>query len=125
MATKIERSLVCDLTGEPADETVDFGLAGKAYTVDLTRHHADALREILADYVRVAQPAGKLATSNGSKQRAVRPGSNREQTQAIRDWARSQGMTVSDRGRISAEVKAKFDAAHAPAATPEPQPAWA
>lgn len=125
MATKIERSLVCDLTGEPADETIEFGLAGKAYTVDLTKHHADGLREILADYIKVAQPAGKLTTSNGSKQRAARPGSNREQLAAVRQWGRNNGFDVNDRGRISAALQQAFDAAHAAPATPEPQPAWA
>ena len=124
MATKVETSLVCDLTGEPAEETVEFGLAGKAYTIDLTKHHADGLREILADYIKVAQPAGKLATSGGSKQRAARPGSNREHSQAVREWARAQGMTVSDRGRISTEVQAQFDAAHAGTAVPAREMAW-
>jgi hypothetical protein len=29
---------------------------------------------------------------------------DREQNQAIREWARKRGMKVSDRGRISSEV---------------------
>jgi hypothetical protein len=126
VATKVERTLVCDLTGEPADETIDFGLAGKAFTVDLTKHHADALREILADYIKVAQPAGKLATtnSNGSKPRAASPGSNREHLAAVRAWLRQQGHQVQDRGRIAANLMAEFDAAHTPT-TSERQPAWA
>jgi hypothetical protein len=33
-----------------------------------------------------------------------RPSIDREQNQAIRDWARKRGMKVSDRGRIPAEV---------------------
>jgi hypothetical protein len=37
--------------------------------------------------------------------KAARPASaDREQNQAIREWARKQGMKVSDRGRIPAEV---------------------
>jgi hypothetical protein len=105
---------VCDLTGEPADETVDFGLSGKAYTIDLTKNHADGLREILADYIKVAQPAGKLATSsNGSKPRAAKPGSNREHLAAVRSWLRQQGHDVKDRGRLPADLVAKFDEAHA------------
>ncbi len=38
-----------------------------------------------------------------------RPSIDREQNQAIRDWARKRGMKVSDRGRIPAEV---LDAYH-------------
>lgn len=111
MAQKVTTELVCDLTGDPADETVQFGIGGKAFEVDLTKQHADALREILDDYVRVARPAGKLgspakARSNGA------PPRDREHAQAVRAWLRQQGHVVSDRGRISGELQAKFDEAH-------------
>jgi hypothetical protein len=133
VATKTIVEKVCDLTGLPADETVEFGLADKAYRVDLTAHHAEALREILADYIRVAQPIGKLnVAGNGHKARSVgsKPGSNREHLAAVRAWLRQQGETVNDRGRIAADQMAKFDAAHAspavsaPAAY-EPSRGWA
>jgi hypothetical protein len=35
---------------------------------------------------------------------------------AIREWAKSQGVQVSDRGRISQEIRDKFNAAHGAAA---------
>jgi Lsr2 len=125
VATKVERTLVCDLTGAPADETLDFALQGRAYTIDLTQHHADALKEILADYIKVAQPAGKLATaSNGFKPRAAKPGSNREHLAAVRAWLRQQGHDVKDRGRLPADLMAKFDAAHT-GQTQQAAPSWA
>jgi hypothetical protein len=31
----------------------------------------------------------------------------------VRAWAKSQGIAVNERGRISADLRAKFDAAHA------------
>jgi hypothetical protein len=37
---------------------------------------------------------------------------DREQTTAIRNWARSQGLTVSDRGRLSQSIIDQFEAAH-------------
>jgi hypothetical protein len=132
MAQKVIRETICDLTGEPADETVEFGLADKVYRIDLTKNHADGLREILADYIRVAQPIGKLNVASGSgyKARATSGGvrADREQLRAIREWAKGQGLSVSDRGRISSEIRAKFDAAHADGSqTPahEPHRAWA
>lgn len=136
MATKVERTVVCDLTGEPADETVEFGLADKAYRIDLTKNHADGLREILADYIKVAQPIGKLnVAGNGHKARSsgAKPGSNREHLAAVRAWLRQQGYSVQDRGRIAADLMAKFDAAHQPSGTEqapdqpavEPHRAWA
>ena len=43
---------------------------------------------------------------------AARPG--REQLQAIRDWARKAGYGVSERGRISQQIRDAFEAAHQP-----------
>src|SRR4051794_13480730 len=43
----------------------------------------------------------------------------------VRAWARSNGHTVSDRGRIPAAVQAAYDAAHAAPATPPAPPAEA
>ncbi|MGH7961888.1 MAG: histone-like nucleoid-structuring protein Lsr2, partial [Candidatus Binatia bacterium] len=48
MAQKVEVLLIDDISGEPADETVRFGLDGKDYEIDLTAKHALALRENLA-----------------------------------------------------------------------------
>jgi nucleoid-associated protein Lsr2 len=113
MVQKVITELVCDLTGEPAAETVEFGIGGRAFEVDLTQKHADALREILEDYVKVARPAGKLtAASNSRRSSGTRASVDREQMRAIREWARQHGHNVSDRGRISAEIKQAFDAAH-------------
>ena len=41
-------------------------------------------------------------------------------TAELRAWARAQGMDVGDRGRLSPQVRAAWDAAHA--ATPAPEP---
>lgn len=37
------------------------------------------------------------------------PGSD---ANAVRAWARAQGLEVSDRGRVSAEIRKAYDAAH-------------
>jgi len=37
---------------------------------------------------------------------------DREQTKAIREWARKNGHEVSDRGRIAAPIMEAFEAAH-------------
>ncbi len=114
MATQTKIELICDLTGDPADETVEFGLAGKVYELDLTKQHAAALKEILEDYVKVARPVGKLSTSAGLKRGSgsTSTQANRDQTAAIRRWAREAGKSVSDRGRIPLEIKNEFEQAH-------------
>ncbi|HEY2206292.1 MAG TPA: Lsr2 family protein [Pseudonocardia sp.] len=108
MAQKVVVSLVDDLDGGKAVETVQFSLDGKNYEIDLSEKHAKALRDALATYVGAAR-----RPSGGRRGRAAsspsRPAADREQNQAIRDWARSQGMDVSDRGRIPSDV---IDAYH-------------
>ena len=98
-----------DLDGSPAVETVRFGYAGRDYEIDLNEEHAAALDEALAAYVEHARRA------DGVKPRRARPAEERrspEELRAIRRWAREQGLQVSDRGRIAAEIVAKYDEAH-------------
>ena len=103
MAQKVTVSLVDDLSGAQADETVSFGLDGKSYEIDLSSKNADKLRETLADYVAAARkPGGGRRAAAASAAR--RPAVDREQNQAIREWARNKGMKVNDRGRIPSEV---------------------
>ncbi len=113
MAQIREVRLVDDLDGEAADETVEFGIDGKSYEIDLSKENAGRLRDVLADFVTAARRAGGRRRSSagtgtasggaGSAPRG-RTAIDREQNQAIREWARKQGMKVSDRGRIPAEV---------------------
>ena len=121
MAQKTVVTLIDDLDPESeADETVEFGLDGVTFQIDLTDDNASGLRGSLADYVAHARrqggrgraggrrgtPAGGALTSrrNGSAPTPV----DREQNQATREWARKQGMTVSDRGRIPSQVTEAF-----------------
>lgn len=111
MAQKVTVSLIDDLDGDRADETVEFGLDGKNYEIDLSDANAEKLREALASYVAAARRPGGRRRSGGNAPAAAarRPSIDREQNQAIRDWARKRGMKVSDRGRIPADV---LDAYH-------------
>lgn len=107
MAQIREVRLIDDLDGEAADETIEFGIDGKNYEIDLSKENAGKLREALASYVAAARRSGgrrSRGSSGGGGAAARRPSIDREQNQAIRDWARKRGMKVSDRGRIPAEV---------------------
>ena len=109
MAQQVTVSLVDDLSGSRADETVAFGLDGKFYEIDLSASNAEKLRDVLAQFVGAARKAGRTgrATARADATVAVsaRPAAvDREQNQAIREWARKRGMKVSDRGRLPAEV---------------------
>jgi Lsr2 len=107
MAQKVTVTLVDDLDGTEAEETVEFGLDGASYQIDLSEENAERLRDALAEYVDHARRSGgrKRSTTRPAAGRPARPATaDREQNQAIRAWARKQGMKVSDRGRIPSEV---------------------
>ena len=101
MARKVQYLLVDDLDGGEAEETVSFALDGTSYEIDLSKQNAKALRDALATYVSSARRAG------GRRGRSR--GGRASDTAAIRDWARSQGMKISDRGRIPADIIEKYE----------------
>jgi hypothetical protein len=110
MAQKVQVLLVDDIDGGTADETVTFALDGVSYEIDLTTDNAAKLRDGLATWVGHARKvSGRSAARVASSPRSR---SARGDAQAIRDWAKAHGHKVSERGRISAEVKAAYEAAH-------------
>jgi hypothetical protein len=113
MAQKVLVQLVDDLDGSTAEQTVEFALDGVQYQIDLSDRNAGALREALEPFVSAARRAGgrKRSAARGGAARGSSAG-DRERNQAIREWARKQGMNVSERGRIPAEVVEAYDKAH-------------
>lgn len=109
MAQKVNIVLVDDLDGSEADETVSFGLDGTSYEIDLNDSNAAALREALGGYVGHARKVTGGARRGRKASGASATGSN---TKDVRGWAKAQGMDVSERGRISADVQRAYDAAH-------------
>jgi hypothetical protein len=109
MAQKVNIVLVDDLDGTEATETVTFGLDGSTYEIDLNDANAAALREALSGYVGHAR---KVAGGARRGRRASSGSSSSSNTKDVREWARAQGMDVSERGRISADVQQAYDAAH-------------
>jgi len=104
MATKITVALDDDLEGGPADETMRFAIGGTAYEIDLNKKNARAFRKQLAPFIEHARKAGR-------GQRRPRTSSARQRSGDIRAWAQGQGIAVSGRGRIPANVVAQYDAA--------------
>lgn len=104
-----------DLDGsEDAVSTISIALDKVSYEIDLSAANEARLRDKLARFVDAAtEVKSKPTPRRGQKSAAVastRP--DKEQTQAIREWARANGHKVSDRGRISAAIQAAFGAAH-------------
>lgn len=119
MAQKTKVILIDDVEGGEADETVTFALDGVSYEIDLTSERAAQLRDALAPWVGHARKAGGRSGASGSGRRAARStGSSGSgstgsgvDTAAVREWARENGHTVSERGRISGAVLEAYKAA--------------
>lgn len=112
MASKTIIELTDDIDGSAATESVPFGIDGVSYRIDLSDENAAELRARLAPFVESAhKDTGR--TGKTYTRRQSRPALGRAQSQAIREWARANGEKVSDRGRIPAELLARFQAAQA------------
>ena len=116
MAKKVTVTLIDDVDGEAiADETVEFGLDGISYEIDLSADNAALLREQLESWVENARRvSGRKRVKQAAAPTAPksRVSVDREQSAAIRDWARRNGHKVSARGRISAEVIEAYNQAN-------------
>lgn len=107
MARKVQVVLEDDIDGSTGAETVHFAVDGKAYEIDLSEANAAKLRESLAPWVGAA----RRESSSGSETRRRSP-RRTEDTADIRRWATENGIPVSSRGRISADLRARYEAAH-------------
>src|SRR5215211_2961086 len=109
MAQKVQVVLIDDIDGGSADETIKFALDSTQYEIDLSTANAARLRNALAEFVGHARkaPSGR----GGRRARGGSAGSGGKSAE-IRSWARQQGLTVNERGRIPADLAAKFEAAH-------------
>jgi hypothetical protein len=110
MAQKVQTLLVDDLDGSEAVSTISFGLDGTDYEIDLNEAHAAELRASLAEYVGAGRKVGSAQRRN-SRSGARRSVNGQPTPSEVRDWAKSQGIEVRDRGRVPAELIVKFKAA--------------
>jgi len=103
--------LVDDLDGGAAHETVTFGLDGVHYEIDLSTKNAKRLRGELANYIekgsRVSSRRIVGARSAGAGRKRG-PRGDRDQNQAIREWALGKGFEVAARGRIRQDIVDEF-----------------
>ena len=106
MATRTAVVLEDDLDGGRADQTLEFGLDGTEYVIDLSAKNAATFGRQPAPFIEHARKAGR------GQRRPGRPVSARERSSRIRAWAKDQGIAVSDRGRIPAGIAEQYDAAH-------------
>src|SRR5512133_111550 len=107
MAQRTVIQLTDDLDGKPIPngkgETIRFSLDRTDYEIDLADKDAKALRDTFAKYVSAGRRTGRTAAAHEA--RGYDP-------KAVRAWAGSQGIQVSQRGRVPADLVARFQTAN-------------
>jgi hypothetical protein len=107
MAQKIQTLFIDDLDGGEAEGTVRFALDGTEYEIDLSAKHNEELRDSLKSFIAHARKVGggrRSSARAGRKPSAV-------DTVAVRAWARENGFDIKERGRVPADLVAKYQAA--------------
>ena len=111
VAQKISVTFACDYDSREIPDgehmTRAFSLDGRDYEIDLCEKHSQKFDEVIS---RFAEKARKVASRGGRPKR--RTTAHRQRSADIRAWAKHSGMEVSDRGRIPANVIAKYEANH-------------
>jgi hypothetical protein len=105
MVSKVITRLEDDLDGSEAAETIKFSVDGVEYEIDLSRNNADKFRNSFADYIAHGRKVG------GSRRGRKSASADGVDIKAVRKWASSNGIEVSTRGRVPADVLDKYRAA--------------
>jgi len=105
MAQKIQTLFIDDIDGGEADGTVRFGLDGTEYEIDLNAKHSEELHAALENYVAHARKVG-LAKRSARGRRAAQA----VDTGKVREWAKVNGYDIKERGRVPADILAKYQA---------------
>jgi hypothetical protein len=106
MAKSVSVVITDDLDGSPDAETVSFTIDGHSYEIDLGQKNLAKLQKSLQPFMDAGR---RTAYRRAARGRAVSPRIDRA---AVRAWANAQGMKVSERGRISADVLRQYEDAH-------------
>jgi hypothetical protein len=108
MAQQIQTLFIDDIDGGAADGTVRFGLDGTNYEIDLSDEHTDELRKALGKYIEHSR---KVAGTARRSARGLRSGAPAIDTAKVREWAKGNGYDIKDRGRVPADLVAKYQEA--------------
>jgi len=108
MAKTVAVVISDDLDGSDGAETVSFGLDGVQYEIDLSEQNRAKFQKAFAPYVE----HGRRVRLQHRRSGAGTSAGLRIDRATVRSWARENGLQVSERGRISAELMARYEAAH-------------
>jgi nucleoid-associated protein Lsr2 len=116
MARRTVIQLTDDLDGKPIPdgkgETIRFSLDRRDYEIDLGEKNAKVLRDALSKYVTAARRTTGARRGRASAGRSSAGGTQSYDPKAVRAWAQTRGIEVSQRGRVPADLVAKFQEAN-------------
>lgn len=110
--TKTITEVIDDFDGKPLPEDtqpIHLAFDGKQWEIYLSDANAEKLRTTLAEYTDNAQRVYRHQPRRSGAGSTRRKGT--EDLAAIRDWARENGIEVSERGRVAQDVKDAYYAA--------------
>lgn len=106
MASRTIVTLVDDVDGSEASESITFAYRGVEYAIDLSESNAAALDESLSPWLQHAMRTGGRKDRSSSASN-VTPISG--DAALIRAWCAEQGIEVNQRGRIAAEIRDQYN----------------
>jgi hypothetical protein len=109
-----------DLDGTSGAETLTFAIEGTEYVIDLSKKNRSAFEKALKPFIDAARtgrtaPKSRRAVKSAPAKKAAKPrraAKSALDLKAIRAWALESGLTISDRGRIAADIVESYQAAH-------------
>ena len=112
MAKKVSVTFACDYDAKEIPDGEHrmraFSLDGRDYEIDLCLRHSQKFDELFGKFAERA----RKASGRGATRPKRRTSAHRRHSAEIRRWAKGNGITVSDRGRIPAEAIEKYNASH-------------
>ena len=111
VAQKVSVTFACDYDSKEIPDgehlTRAFSLDGRDYEIDLCEKHSQKFDETVKRFADKA----RRATSRVSRPKR-RTTAHRQRSAEIRAWAKRNGIEVSDRGRIPAQVISSYEESH-------------
>lgn len=112
MAKHTVTQITDDLDGSKDAQEIAFSFQGVDYNVDLGKKNLAALEKALKPYLDAATKVAKRSSvSRRSSSRSTKATAGNGDLRDVRTWAKTNGIKVSERGRVSRSVLEQYDAA--------------
>jgi Lsr2 len=112
---RVITEFIDDIDGSPAERTFTFAVDGTNYEIDLSAQNIAEFKSAIGGFIESARKVKSSRKNNGHRARSTGASGGRQfrqQSRAVRQWARQHGHNIGSRGRIPASIQQAFDRAH-------------